>query len=113
MRAFVELRDNVREILEQVKIKKQGNVLQSNAMVGGRVGNTRQVLPIQMVPLKILDTKLNGLKVRVLKDDGFDTNVVPKRIAKNFRHCFKVAEYDVLVQHSNKDSDEQKNFAIS
>ena len=88
------------------------NEFESNSIVRGRVDNTHASVPIPVDPLIVLDGKLNGVKVRVLQDDGCNTNVVSKRLVKKFRHCFKVVDDDVLVQHSDKDSNERSSQVV-
>lgn len=88
------------------------NEFESNSIVRRRVDNTHASVPIPVDPLIVLDGKINGVKVRVLKDDGCNTNVVSKRLVKKFRHCFKVVDDDVLVQHSDKDSNERSSQVV-
>lgn len=82
MSAIVELLLEVGELRKQVKSMKKVNDIQSNSMARGRVDNTHRVVPITVDPLMALDGKLNGLEVRVLKDDGCHANVVSKRLVK-------------------------------
>ena len=100
----------MRELHE--KVKSMASEVESNSIIRGRVDNTHKAVPIPVDPLIVLDGELNGVKVRVLKDDGCNTNVVSKILVKKFRHCFKVVEDDVLVQHSDKDSDKRSSQVV-
>ena len=112
MSAIVELRDEVRELREQVKSMTNGNDIASNSIVRDRVDNTHKAVPIPVDPLIVLDGKRNGVNLRVLKDDGCNTNVVSKGFVKKFQHCLKVVDDNIMVQHSNKDSKERASQIV-
>ena len=92
----------------QEKVKKfyEANDVESNSMVRGNVDNTRTDGPIPVKPLIILEGTLNGIQVRILKDDERNTNIVSDRLVKKFRNQFKVVRRKVVIQHSKKDSNE-------
>jgi len=65
-----------------------------------------------MDPLVVLNGTLNGVRARVLKDDGCNTNVVSKEFfEKNIRH-FQFVEEDIRICHSKKNADERSNRVI-
>lgn len=55
-------------------------------------------VPLQ--PLLVLNGKLNDVSVRVLKDDGCNTNVISQRILDLNRQCFRTKRKKVVVRHS-------------
>ena len=59
------------------------------------------VLPVE--PLLVLSGLLNGVSVRVLKDDGCSTNVVSRRFFGLHRRRFHVRKACIEVKHSEED----------
>ncbi len=68
--------------------------------------------PIPMDVLMVLNGKLEGRRVKVLKDDGCNTNVVSKEFFKRNRKYFNVKKCNVEVSHSQKGSVENSSQAI-
>lgn len=62
--------------------------------------------------LIVLNGRLDGVRVQVLKDDGCNTNIVSKRRVMKFRHCFKIIDEDVTVQHSDQNATERSSHVI-
>lgn len=104
--SLVELRDDLREIREQLKSMTKDNELEPDSMMHGRFKNTHHVVLIPMNPLIVLNSKRNGVDVSVLNGDRCNKNVSSNRFVKNFRHCFKDVDNDVLVQHPDNSSEE-------
>ena len=63
--------------------------------------------------LLVLDGTLDMKRVRVLKDDGCNTNVVSHEFFQKNKSCFKWKHCNVEVRHSEADSVEnlQKSFS--
>lgn len=70
------------------------------------IDSNHNFFPLPVDTLLVLDRKINAVKVRVLQDGGFNTNVVLKRLVKRLRYCFKVIVENVLVQYFDNDSEE-------
>ena len=51
-------------------------------------------------PLLVLKGKLNDVSVRVLKDDGCNTNVISQRLVNLNRQCFQLKRKKTVVRHS-------------
>jgi hypothetical protein len=56
------------------------------------------IIPIE--PLFVLDGMLNGKPVRILKDDGCNTNVVSRKFVERNAEAFKMKSRNVMVNHS-------------
>ena len=61
---------------------------------------------IPIATLIFLDGCLNGIPVRVLKDDGCNTNVISKEFFNFHADCFDVIEKRVEIYHSNRQNTE-------
>jgi len=68
--------------------------------------------PIPIEPLIVLNGTLNGVPVRVLKDDGCNTNIVSQRVVDRCRASFQCTERKVTIQHSRKGSDEVSSKVV-
>lgn len=60
----------------------------------------------------MLSGTLNDVPVRVLKDDGCNTNVVSNRFVERNRHCLTLVKRRCMVKHSQKGSDEVSTEAV-
>ena len=110
MSEIVGLRAAVSELREDVK-KLRSEKVESNAIV--RVGKvTPMDGPIPVEPLFVLSGKLNGVSVRVLKDDGCNTNVISHRFLDQHRQRFDVRKSRVIVQHSRDGSEEESSYMV-
>jgi len=67
---------------------------------------------IPLEPLLVLKGKLNSVSVRVLKDDGCNTNVVSKKIVDLNRQRFTVRKEKFVVQHSKDGENEEASKII-
>ena len=61
---------------------------------------------IPIATLIVLDGCLNGIPVRVLKNDGCNTNVISKEFFNFHADCFDVIEKRVEISHSNRENTE-------
>lgn len=68
--------------------------------------------PIPMDDLIVLEGFLDGKRVRVLKDDGCNTNVVSREFFNKNRKNFKWKNCNVEVSHSQKGSVENSSKSI-
>jgi hypothetical protein len=68
------------------------------------------VTPIE--PLFIMNGTLNGKNVRILKDDGCNTNVVSRKFVQSNAEAFKTMCRNVTVTHSAEDRVEQATQII-
>jgi Aspartyl protease len=67
---------------------------ESNEIIDGR----DESIPIS--PLIIFKGTFNGIPVKILKDDGCNTNVVSKAFVKNHKALFQVVNKKMSVNHS-------------
>jgi len=72
--------------------------------------STEGLIPVE--PLLVLDGDLNGKRVRVLKDDGCNTNVVSHDFFMNNRKLFSVVKKNVEVRHSKRETVEEASEII-
>lgn len=64
--------------------------------------------------LMVLNGKINGKKVEVLKDDGCNTNVISRTFLNRNKALFTLGASAVTISHSRKDSQETiDNFIIN
>ncbi len=68
--------------------------------------------PIPMEDLLVLEGSLDGHKIRILKDDGCNTNVVPHEFSQANREKFNWEKCNVEVSHSMKDSIENDSSVL-
>ena len=68
--------------------------------------------PVPMEDLIVLDGSLDGKRVRVLKDDGCNTNVVSHEFFSKNRRYFKWKKCKIEVRHSKSDSVENSSKVI-
>lgn len=61
------------------------------------------------VALALLDGKLNGILVRVLKDDVCSTNVISLRLLVHRRSHFQLKKFNTVVQQSREGSAEKSS----
>ena len=83
--------------------------VESNGAVDVSKKGNRQ-MPLE--DLILLDGSLEGKRVRVLKDDGCNTNVVSRDFFRRNKKHLKFEECDVQVKHSNIDSIENSSTVI-
>lgn len=62
--------------------------------------NAKSGCVIPLEPLLVLEGELNDVSVRVLKDDGCNTNVISQRLYDLNRQCFRSKRKKVVVRHS-------------
>lgn len=62
--------------------------------------------PKLVEPLLVLKENLDGVSVRVLKDEGCNTNMISPRFLYLNRHCFKLKRAKATVNHFKDGSDE-------
>ncbi len=62
--------------------------------------------------LIVLEGSLNGKRVRVLKEDGCNTNVVSGEFLKNKSESFKVLKRPVEVMHSEDNTLEKASAEL-
>ena len=64
--------------------------------------------------LLVLSGTVNGLSVKVLKDDGCNTNAVSREFLAKYRgrNIFEVCQENVTVQHSQKGTKEEASEVI-
>jgi hypothetical protein len=55
---------------------------------------------IRIKPLLVLRGKFNGLPVKILKDDGCNTNVVSRAFVKKHENLFNVVNKKMILNHS-------------
>ena len=85
--------------------------VESNSIV--RVKNESiQSGEVPLEPLLVLRGRLNGVSVRVLKDDGCNTNVISSRIVDLNRQNFRVIRKNVVVKHSKDGTNEQSSQIV-
>ena len=67
---------------------------------------------IPVAPLIIIEGRLKGVTVHVLKDDGCNTNVISKEFFAAHPNLFETRELPVVVSHSKKGTTEISNTII-
>jgi hypothetical protein len=115
----------LREKLEELERKMRKKSLKTAEMYSGDTLNCNEVavsdvrthdskradgcrddnIPIE--PLFVLDGMFNGKPVRILKDDGCNTNVVSRKFVERNAEAFKMKSRNVMVNHSADDRVEQ------
>ena len=96
----------------EVKRLMNSKQIESNAIVREESSDSPTDGPIPVAPLMVLDGKLNGVSVRVLKDDGCNTNVISQRLLSRFRNRFQVMKSKTVVQHSRDGSREESSEVV-
>lgn len=96
------------DISEQVKKfncsrVQAGNIVREDISMNGSV---------EVKDLLVLDGSLEKKRVRVLKDDGCNTNVVSHKFFQKNKGCFKWKNCNVEVRHSEADSVEKSSEVI-
>ena len=86
---------------------------ESNAMIRSRDENIPTEEPIPAERLLVLSGIMNGLSVKVLKDDGC-TNVVSREFPAKYRsrNIFELCQENVTVQNSQKGTREEASEVI-
>ena len=84
---------------------------ESNAIVRCD-GETTTEGHVPLAPLLVLEGKLNGVSVRVLKDDGCSTNVISPRLLDRWRSQFQVKKSKTVVNHSREGSGEESSEVV-
>ena len=97
----------------RLDVKKASDInASSSSPACYEIENTSIDESIPMEDLLVLDGTLNGIRVKVLKDDGCNTNVVSHEFfEKNFDR-FDSGKCDVEVAHSKKESTEHSSEMI-
>lgn len=72
--------------------------------------DTEDIVPVE--ELIVLNGALDGRKVKVLKDDGCNTNVVSRNFFEKNKSSFKWKRCNVEVRHSKQDSVERSSEVI-
>lgn len=62
---------------------------------------SHDITDIPRAPLIVLEGKLNGNKVQILKDDGCNTNVISKDCVNKFNNKVSIIARAVYVRHSH------------
>lgn len=107
MSEIAGLRAAVGELREDVKCLRSEKV-ESNAIF--RDVHSDEQVPVK--PLFVLKGRLNGVSVRVLKDDGCNTNVISQRFLDHNRHRFEVIKSNIEVYHSRDGSKEDSTEVV-
>ena len=83
-------------------------------MIRSRDDNIPTERPILVERLLVLRGTMNSLSLKVLKDDGCNTNVVSREFLAKFRsrNIFEVFLENVTVQHSQKGTTENASEVI-
>ena len=108
-----QLKEDVKDLRYIEGSVKPVSEIESNTMFKRRVDNTRGTdIPVE--PLLVLNGTLNGFKVKVLKDDGCNTNVVGKDFLKSQkgRNLFQIREEKVIVEHSKQGTREDATHVL-
>ena len=109
------IRDELRALRSKV-VRDEPDVssAESNAMIRSRDDNIPMEEPIPVERLLVLSSTMNGLSVKVLKDDGCNTNVVSREFLAKYRNrnIFEVCQEDVTVQPSQKGTKEEASEVI-
>ena len=109
------LRDEVRALRSEVSSDEpEVSSAESNATNRSRDKNIPTQEPIPVERLLVLSGTMNGLSVKVLKDDGCNTNVVSREFLAKYRsrNIFEVCQGYVRVQHSQKETKEEASEVI-
>ena len=69
-----------------------------------------EIVPVER--LIVLKGMIAGKEVRVLKDDGCNTNVLSSSFVRRFSHLLDVRECEIIVAHSKKKSQEVSNKVV-
>ncbi len=67
---------------------------------------------VPLETLMVLEGSLNGKRVRVLKNDGFNTNIVSREFLKNKSELVEVVKRPVEVMHSEDNTVEKASEVI-
>jgi Retroviral aspartyl protease len=62
---------------------------------------------IPINPLLVLKGKFNGIPVKILKDDGCNTNVISRTFVKKYKNLFHVVNKKMIVNHSCEGQSEE------
>ena len=111
MSDIVELREQVSALRGEVEML-QSKIIESNAIVRVERGDAPTDGPIPVEPLLVLNGKLNGVSVRVLKDDGCNTNVISQSFLDRYRKTFEVHNFKTLIKHSRDRSAEESSEVV-
>lgn len=86
------------------------NPAEDRVQFNGQYIHDDKEVPIK--PLIVLEGTINGKNVRMLKDDGCNTNLVSKEFLKRNRRLFKVISTITSIQHSMQGSGERASEMI-
>jgi hypothetical protein len=67
---------------------------------------------IPIKPLLVLRGKFNGIPVKMLKDDGCNTNVVSRAFVKNHENLFNVVNKKMIMNHSCEGQNEEVSQVV-
>lgn len=65
-----------------------------------------------MASLIVLDGSVNGVRVQVLKEDGYNTNILSERLIKKYQKKFHVVKRKVVIQHLKSNSNEDSSQIV-
>lgn len=71
---------------------------------------TDDSIPVE--PLLVIEGLMNGKPVRILKDDGCNTNVISKEFYAAHPDLFEARETSVVVSHSQRGSAETSTHVV-
>lgn len=107
-----QLRDEVKTLRCEERSVSEVQETESNAIVKSRDDNTPTKNEIPVEPLIVMYGALQGKSVKVLKDDGCNTNVVSRQFVQNNRSLFEIVDKKVQVNHSKKGTKEDASEVI-
>jgi hydrogenase-4 membrane subunit HyfE len=67
---------------------------------------------IPIKPLLVLRGKFNGIPVKILKDDGCNTNVVSRAFVMKHENLFNVVNKKMIVNHSCEGQNEEVSQVV-
>ena len=109
------LKDDMRALRNEVgRDVPKFSSAESNAMIRSRDENIPAEEPIPVELLLVLSGAMNGLSVKVLKDNGCNTNVVSREFLAKYRsrNIFELSQKNVTVEHSQKGTKEEASEVI-
>lgn len=114
-----QVESGIRMDNEKTKERSSGTMLSCNEVAVSDVnkndsnktdGCRGDSIPIE--PLFVMNGTFNGMPVRILKDDGCNTNVVSRKFVQRNAEAFKTIRRNVKVNHSDDDRVEQATQII-
>lgn len=82
---------------------RRKDILAPEGSIGVR--SERRKVPIH--PLFVLYDMIHGQQCKILKDDGYNTNIVSRDFIRRNEKYFKIINQKPSIEHSNEDSSEQ------